>query len=825
MKLLIFTFIFTASLVAQHVDMRRQGRNFDFSGSSFTRPVRVGDALPTTCSVGELFFWRSASSGSYLQGCTSTNTWTALSTASGSFNTNSLLDLKVTRNSASLLQIGATCSSAQPCRINIGNKPFAFTAPGSATISSGSGTVFFYVSSAGQLTAEYPSGGAFNLSCISLQCLSVSSPSFPAGSIPLASVPATGGQWQTSFSDMRTFLSSAPVVAGSGLSGSLANGILTLSISGDSIPALNGENSWQGVQDFSAASQMRIRTGAGNPTGSTCNSTQNVGGLYARSDTAGANASLYLCANTAPGSFSWELVQGGGGGSGGGSLEVQSDGSLIGARPRLNFLPGPGSVLVCSDDSVNNRVNCSVQIDTAHLNGNYARLGANNVYPAGFLHDFSAASMRLPATAAAAPQSSGYIAYDTNANELRMGRNGSTKALALKDSGTQPLVIFRPNQSGAGTANQLLAKLANTGEVTRAAVSDTNGVVGIVVSGGGSSGTAEIATTGVAVCIADNNSAIGNYVIIGSAVAGRCRDAGSSYPANGQVLGRWLSAVSTGQSGNVLLFGTGQQSNGSGGTASQSLSILLTNEPATGTLSDHLVKLDNLGRGIRAAADDVRGVVGIASANAGQSGQVTVISAGIANCVADNSTTAGNYAIIGISTAGRCRDAGSGYPLSGQVIGRWLSSVGASGTGSILLFGPGIEASAGGGGGASIVLLSLSNQSLGGYASGDYFSPSSSSKGTEAERTWLITKTGTARNFFLRTTTAQGSENGFQCWLRKNGSDTALSIFVASSSAAGVFSNTGSVANLSAGDTLTIRCQNYSSASSAVIGQMSLEVY
>jgi hypothetical protein len=47
---------------------------------------------------------------------------------------------------------------------------------------------------------------------------------------------------------------------------------------------------------------------------------------------------------------------------------------------------------------------------------------------------------------------------------------------------------------------------------------------------------------------------------------------------------------------------------------------------------------------------------------------------GEASCTADNATTAGDYAVIGTATAGRCRDAGSTKPTSGQIIGRFLTT-------------------------------------------------------------------------------------------------------------------------------------------------------
>jgi len=53
-----------------------QTKNVDFTKASFTRPVKTGAALPSTCSVGDLFFQTNAPAGSNLYGCASANTWT-----------------------------------------------------------------------------------------------------------------------------------------------------------------------------------------------------------------------------------------------------------------------------------------------------------------------------------------------------------------------------------------------------------------------------------------------------------------------------------------------------------------------------------------------------------------------------------------------------------------------------------------------------------------------------------------------------------------------------------------------------------------------------
>ncbi len=60
-----------------------QTKNVDFTKAAFTRPVKTGTVLPSTCSVGDLFFQTNAAAGSNLYGCTGANTWTVQSGGGG----------------------------------------------------------------------------------------------------------------------------------------------------------------------------------------------------------------------------------------------------------------------------------------------------------------------------------------------------------------------------------------------------------------------------------------------------------------------------------------------------------------------------------------------------------------------------------------------------------------------------------------------------------------------------------------------------------------------------------------------------------------------
>ncbi|MBY0375603.1 MAG: hypothetical protein K2Q23_16525 [Bryobacteraceae bacterium] len=67
-----------AAAQGQRYPLRDQSREVDFANASATRPVKVGTALPSNCSTGQLFFKSDASSGSNLMGCLA-GAWTALS--------------------------------------------------------------------------------------------------------------------------------------------------------------------------------------------------------------------------------------------------------------------------------------------------------------------------------------------------------------------------------------------------------------------------------------------------------------------------------------------------------------------------------------------------------------------------------------------------------------------------------------------------------------------------------------------------------------------------------------------------------------------------
>jgi len=110
--------------------------------------------------------------------------------------------------------------------------------------------------------------------------------------------------------------------------------------------------------------------------------------------------------------------------------------------------------------------------------------------------------------------------------------------------------------SGTGTTNGLLAKL--TGAPSTAVTvltSDTGGAIGVVVSGGGTTGTAIVGVNGIVSCTFDGAGVVANhYVQISATTAGNCKDGGASYPASGQVVGMALQTIGSSGPANMVVF-------------------------------------------------------------------------------------------------------------------------------------------------------------------------------------------------------------------------------------------------------------------------------
>ena len=111
-----------------------------------------------------------------------------------------------------------------------------------------------------------------------------------------------------------------------------------------------------------------------------------------------------------------------------------------------------------------------------------------------------------------------------------------------------------------------------------------------------------------------------------------------------------------------------------------------------GVTANLLCKVDSTGNVVAASTGDVS-ILGLCMTTQPAAATVEVATRGIVTCVADNATTIGDIAIVGTTTAGRCKDSGqantTGISISTQVLGKILTAVSAGSGVSIQLYGPG----------------------------------------------------------------------------------------------------------------------------------------
>jgi hypothetical protein len=108
---------------------------------------------------------------------------------------------------------------------------------------------------------------------------------------------------------------------------------------------------------------------------------------------------------------------------------------------------------------------------------------------------------------------------------------------------------------GTGTVLNKIAVLVavNPSTVTLAGTGDTTGGSGIVIGGAGTTGNAQIAREGEALCVFDGATTASDYVQMSPTVAGDCHDAGAAVPASGQIFGRVLSTNGAGGTYNMTI--------------------------------------------------------------------------------------------------------------------------------------------------------------------------------------------------------------------------------------------------------------------------------
>jgi hypothetical protein len=218
------------------LDLQHQARGIDFTGSTYTKPVRMGSALPSTCTTGEGYLLSSAPAGSNLYFCLSPNVWILQGGSGGSGSSGAgVVNSLATTTNGTLLTIGSSCTSSAPCNVRLGSTVYAFTNQAVASLGGGSGTAYVYVDQNGVLTVGY-SGISLNYTsgCTPVNGIT----SWPASALPLASISAASGAWGA-VTDLRAPLSRdntpatstqqgsvvLPASASSNLLGSAASGV------------------------------------------------------------------------------------------------------------------------------------------------------------------------------------------------------------------------------------------------------------------------------------------------------------------------------------------------------------------------------------------------------------------------------------------------------------------------------------------------------------------------------------------------------------------------------------------------------------------------
>jgi collagen type VII alpha len=124
-----------------------------------------------------------------------------------------------------------------------------------------------------------------------------------------------------------------------------------------------------------------------------------------------------------------------------------------------------------------------------------------------------------------------------------------------------------------------------------------------------------------------------------------------------------------------------------------------------------------------------------------------------------------------------------------------------------------------GGGAASIFSMSYNSSTVSSSAT-NYFSlngGTATGNATEANRQCIVPRSGTVSALYIKTGTTHSASGSIVFTVRLNGADTALTLTIAASTAAGTFSDTTNSFSVSAGDLLTLKAANGSGTSCSIV--------
>jgi hypothetical protein len=160
--------------------------------------------------------------------------------------------------------------------------------------------------------------------------------------------------------------------------------------------------------------------------------------------------------------------------------------------------------------------------------------------------------------------------------------------------------------------------------------------------------------------------------------------------------GVFLNATLASLTSNDVLTWNGsnwinQAASGGGSIGSSNINMTVANASSVGTTIGLLAKLTGAPSTVRnTETTDTENSIGVCTSGCGTTGNATIAIAGQVTCQFDGSTTAGNYVVISVTSAGKCHDAGSSFPTDKAAYGRVLTTNVGAGTYAMTLMTPDI---------------------------------------------------------------------------------------------------------------------------------------
>jgi hypothetical protein len=518
---LLLHFCLCAGVAQTAIDLRSQTKNVDYSQALYTKPVKVGTALPATCSPGEMFFQISGPLGQNLFGCVAQDVWVLQGNSSASnvgssgiglfdaktgndlqFRSlnaasnrvtlsldaaNRKVDLDVSaanvlaagslaqlgqRNYSDLLNIPATLVHMDRSNTYVGGvQDFggatAFRVPSSPGLT---------LSAAGQIGYDSTSGTYKGYSGASPKTFAFTDSNITGNAATATALSATpsgcqAGQYATAISSRGDLTCSqigysqlsnvpslfAPAAHATSHKHGGSDEIATAAPAANAIPKADAS----GKLASGWVSKQLALADLSDVASKRGNSTQvqMTTGAVASGDCAQFDANGNVVSAGAPC------------GGGSGSITIQNGGTLIGSRPKLNFAPGSNTTVAASDNGTD-QITVTIDVATSQLqtkaeknaaNG-YAGLDASAKILSAQIPDLSAAYQAVSAKNAP----NGYAGLDASARIVKaQAPNGAvyTDASQSYAAGQKQTFVASATTAGANIACGPLPSNPATGDI------------------------------------------------------------------------------------------------------------------------------------------------------------------------------------------------------------------------------------------------------------------------------------------------------------------------------------------------------------------------